>query len=115
MRYRALKELGYKDIPESWVKQGKDLTPEQWREFVVKDNLAYGEWDMDLLSAEYDMEEMIDWGLEIPDFAFKQEAVEDDYEIPDEIETDIVLGDLFEIGQHRLLCGDSTKSDDVRS
>lgn len=118
MRYRALKELGYKDIPESWVKQGKDLTPEQWREFVVKDNLAYGEWDMDLLSAEYDMEELSGWGLELPEEMFEKEQqdIQDDhYEIPEEVTTDIRPGDVFEIGPHRLMCGDATKQADVQA
>lgn len=64
MRYRALKELGYKEIPDTWVKKGKDLTPEQWREFVVKDNLAYGEWDMDMLSSLYDAETLESWGID---------------------------------------------------
>lgn len=113
MRFKALKELGYKDVPDEWVKRDSELTEAEKQRFIIADNVPFGEYDWDILANEWDKDDLIEWGLEIPDFAFKQEAVEDDYEIPDEIETDIVLGDLFEIGQHRLLCGDSTDSDSV--
>jgi hypothetical protein len=69
-----------------------------------------------MLVNDWDTEQLNDWGLDIPNFEPEQvlEAVEDDFEVPDGgIETDIVLGDLFEIGEHRLLCGDSTDSDSV--
>jgi DNA modification methylase len=115
MRFMALTQLGYKDVPDEWVKQGKDLTEAQWREFVIKDNVGFGEWDWEELNIEWNAQDLEDWGLDIPGFEVAPEAEEDDFEVPEGgIETDIVLGDLFEIGQHRLLCGDSTKSEDVK-
>jgi DNA modification methylase len=114
MRLKALNELGYKDIPDTWVKQAKDFNEYELKEFIIKDNVGFGEWDWDDLANNWDVEKLEEWGLDIPDFAVKDlEAEEDDYSIPDEIKTDIVLGDLFEIGEHRLLCGDSTCIDTV--
>jgi DNA modification methylase len=116
MRFKALQELKYKDIPSEWVKRAEELTEAEKRRFIIEDNVPFREWDWDTLANEWDQAELLEWGLDIPDFAInKVEAVEDDYEIPDEIKTDIVLGDLFEIGQHRLLCGDSTKIEEVEA
>ena len=109
MRLRACKAAGLKEVPAI---DCSDMTEEQQREFVIKDNVGFGEWNWEQIVADWP--EAVEWGLDIPDkFQIKPEATEDDYEIPDEIQTDIVLGDLFEIGEHRLLCGDSTDSDAV--
>ena len=111
MRLKACKEAGLKLVP---VIKASDLTPEQQAEFIVKDNVGFGEWDYELLLNAYDSADLEAWGLDLPELPENEiEAKEDDYEIPDELETDIVLGDLFEIGEHRLLCGDSTDSDAV--
>ena len=117
MRLKAITELGMKEIPDSWVKKATDLTEEEARRFIIADNVGFGEHDWEVLANEWNMDELTEWGLEIPDFVNKPEATEDDYEIPDEIKTDIVKGDLFELTAngitHRLLCGDSTNADDV--
>jgi len=112
MRLKALEHLG---IEETYIIKAKDLTDKQEQEFIIKDNVGYGEWDWDQLANEWDVEDLDDWGLDLPlDFVKELEAEEDDFAIPEGgIETDIVLGDLFEIGEHRLLCGDSTDSDSV--
>jgi DNA modification methylase len=112
MRLKACQEAGLTDVP---VVQAKDLTEEQKKEFIVKDNVGYGEWDWDDLANNWDVEQLTEWGLDIPNFEPEVlEAEEDDFAVPDGgTETDIVLGDLFEIGEHRLLCGDSTDSDQV--
>jgi len=112
MRLRACQEAGLKEVH---IIQADQLTEKQQREFIIKDNVGFGEWDWDDLANEWDTEELEDWGLDLPvDFAVEElEAEEDDYEMPNEIKTDIVLGDLIEIGEHRLLCGDSTDSEQV--
>ena len=112
MRYKACIEAGLKEI---FILKAEDLTEQQKDEFIVKDNVGFGEWDWDILANEWDTDKLQDWGLDLPlDVSVQElEAEEDDYEIPNEINTDIVLGDLFEIGEHRLLCGDSTDSDQV--
>jgi DNA modification methylase len=112
MRHKACIEAGLKEV---YIVQAKDLTELQKDEFIVKDNVGFGEWDWDILANEWDTEKLQDWGLDLPlDLSVQElEAEEDNYEIPNEINTDIVLGDLFEIGEHRLLCGDSTDSDQV--
>ena len=109
MRLKACIEVGLKEV---FIVKADDLTEQQKDEFIVKDNVGFGEWDWDILVNEWDTEKLQDWGLDLPlDLSVEElEAEEDNYEIPDEIETDIVLGDLFEIGEHRLLCGNSTDS-----
>jgi site-specific DNA-methyltransferase (adenine-specific) len=109
MRLKACKEAGLKEVP---VIKAETLTEEQQRKFISKDNVGFGEWDWEMLANEWDSEELEEWGLDIADnWKDETKAVEDNYEIPDEIETDIVLGDLIEIGEHRLLCGDSTQTE----
>lgn len=112
MRLKACIEVGLKEVPTI---QAKDLTEEQKKEFIIKDNIGFGEWNWDDLANEWNVEDLSNWGLDLPlDFGIPLEAEEDDFAVPEGgIETDIVLGDLFEIGEHRLLCGDSTDSDAV--
>ena len=112
MRLKACVEAGLVEVP---IIIADNLTKEQEKEFLIKDNVSGGEWDWDMLANEWNEVELIEWGLDIPlDFQTELEAEEDDFDVPDGgLETDIVLGDLFEIGEHRLLCGDSTDSDSV--
>jgi DNA modification methylase len=110
-RLKALKEIGAKEAP---VILADDWTAEQKEKFILYDNADVADWNWAELS-EWQKEELADWGEVEPGFkATVLEAEEDDFAVPDGgIETDIVLGDLFEIGEHRLLCGDSTDSDAV--
>ena len=110
MRLKACKEAGLKEIP---IIVADNLTEEQQREFLIKDNVSGGEWDWDMLANEWEVEQLDAWGLDVPiNLEVELEAEEDDFAIPEGgIETDIVLGDLFEIGEHRLICGDSTQTD----
>ena len=93
----------------------KNLTEETEREIVIRDNISNGDWDFDLLANDWDTQELEDCGLD--GFPFEEvtelEAEEDDYTEPDNIQVDVVLGDLIEIGEHRLLCGSATDTNDI--
>ena len=110
MRLKACIEAGLTDVPVKIA----TLTEQQKKEFIVKDNVGFGEWDWEALGNSYDFEQLEDWGLDIIDLNIEDTIIaaeEDDYEIPETITTDIVEGDLFEIGEHKLLCGSSTQTD----
>jgi DNA modification methylase len=111
-RVRELIKLGVKEVECVIV----DLNEDDEMELNIRLNANTGGWDWDTLANDWDVVDLEAWGLEIPQFDTVEEleASEDDYEVPEGgIETDIVIGDLFEIGEHRLLCGDSTDSDAV--
>ena len=66
MRLRALQDLGYKEIPDTWVKRAEELTEDEKRRFIIVDNVGYGEWDWDAIANAWDVDEVRDWGLDVP-------------------------------------------------
>jgi len=67
MRYRALLSLGYKEVPEEWVRKASELTDEEKQRFIIEDNVEFGEWDYDKLANEWDEKLLEEWGIDIPE------------------------------------------------
>ena len=115
MRFRALQELKM-PLKDEWVKVAESLTAEEQRRFIVEDNVGFGDWDWDILSSEYEKEELEDWGMDVDKWA-EDEVVEDEVvedEVPEVTENPVSkLGEVYKLGRHRLMCGDSTKIEDV--
>jgi len=116
-RLKALRELGFKDV--KILVPSRELTMEEFREALISDNGQFGEWDMEILSADFEPEELIDWGVPealIGDFtqAAPSDGLTDDDEVP-ELQADTITraGDVWLLGNHRLSCGDSTNATDV--
>ena len=57
--------LRWKDKPTAQIIKATDLSEDEQREFIIKDNVGYGEWDMDALANEWDAEELDDWGIDV--------------------------------------------------
>ena len=68
MRLKALQELGYTEIPDTWVRRAADLTDEEKQRFIIADNVGFGEWDWDTLANDWEVVDLQDWGLNIPKF-----------------------------------------------
>jgi DNA modification methylase len=116
MRLRAIQKLNYKDAPCVIL---KGLTAKKEREITIKDNGAWGQWDFDALANAWSDLPLKDWGVDIPaDWATDPtEPADAESQIDKAAELNkkwkVKTGDLFTIGDHRLLCGDSTKREDV--
>jgi len=120
MRLRACLDLGYAEVPCKVLPQETPVA--KLREYVIKDNESFGQNDWDILANEWDSEELKDWGMELmddwnaggEDEDEENEAVEDDFDEENEaVETRAKKGDVWLLGDHRLMCGDSTKKEDV--
>jgi len=95
-----------------------DLTLEQERELNIRLNQNTGDWDFDVLADNFDLDELMEFGFEEKDlkldlFEVEEEGLTDDDDIPEDVESVCKLGDLWKLGNHRLLCGDSTKKENI--
>ena len=125
-RYEALKSLGYTDVDVVFVDE-QDSNREKALNIAL--NKISGEWDFVKLADILDDLELDDFDisltgfddLELESFGIEEdltehepvEVVEDDYDEPDELEVTVQPGDIYILGNHRLMCGDSTKTEDV--
>lgn len=112
MRLKALKEIGYKEISDNWIKKASDLTEEEKKEFIIKDNVGFGEWEWDTLANEWDEEKLLEWGLDLPEVLEAVKEEEGDDTIP-ESSSISEMGDIYELNNHRVLCGSSCNIDDI--
>lgn len=96
------------------------LTEDEKKQFIIKDNNSFGDWDWNLLEEKWDSNILDDWGVDVPDDwnipeEKKEEIEEDDFTEEDaaNAETRVKDGEIWQLGEHRLMCGDSTKKEDV--
>lgn len=118
MRYHALKELGFDNVPCSVLPA--DTPIERLKTFVVLDNSSFGKWDWDKIANEWDADELTGWGVDLPIWE-ENPDIEADVEgatalddiVEDEVEENDIakrckFGDIWLLGSHKLMCGDST-------
>ena len=119
MRLRAYQELGWKQVPCCILPD--NMPVDKLREMVIQDNNPFGETDWNMIANEWDVEELKDWGVDLPadwdtsEAEEQKEAEEDDFsdEDAEKAEPRVKLGEIWQLGEHRLMCGDSTDADSV--
>jgi DNA modification methylase len=115
-RIKALKELGFSEVEV--LIPSRELTEEEYRRILIRDNLQAGEWDFEELANSFDAQELLDWGfpenlLPSQEGVINEPAGDDDEAPEAPAIPKTVRGDVYTIGNHRLMCGDSTLIDDV--
>jgi len=86
MRLKACKEAGLKEVP---IIKASELTEDEQRQFIIKDNVSGGEWDWEMLANEWDGEQLEEWGLDVPNWSAgvqQNEMTDDDVDITEEFD-----------------------------
>ena len=102
MRLKACKEAGLKEVH---ILKADDLTEAQQREFIVKDNVGFGEWDWDIIANEWDNEQLEDWGMEIVGF---DDGFEDEQEPKEDVDLSDKIEETFEV---IITCGNESEQE----
>ena len=119
MRYRAMKELKFKTAPCKVISASTSV--DDLKAYTIKDNSGFGDWDFDLLANDWDMSLLEDCAIDVPSFddimeEEPNEATEDDFdESTDKADSKVKFGEVWQLGEHRLMCGDSTDDKCVKS
>jgi DNA modification methylase len=112
-RVRIWEELGNETIPAVEI----DLTYEREKELNVRLNKNVGSWDMDMMANHFSVEELTDWGFQPEELFFQDDIITDgnipDDQVPEIKNARVSFGDIYQIGNHRIMCGDSTSEKDV--
>jgi len=114
-RLKILEEIKGADYVVDVRVPNREFTKEEFDEYLIRSNKNTGEWDWDMLANNFEMDNLKEWGFEDSEFGFGfDEETEGDDDVPEQPKESITLkGDLYELGEHRLLCGDSTVITDV--
>ena len=115
MRYRAMEELGYTSAP--CVVIPAETPVETLKAYTIIDNNGFGKYDWDMIANEWDADEVQGWGLDLPEdwggsASGGNDAKEDDFDESSVTESICQRGELWQLGEHRLMCGDSTSAED---
>ena len=111
-RLEAAKAVGMESLPCKVLPA--DTDPAKLREYAIKDNLPFGEDDWEVIASDWDTAELEEWGMSVPDkWKDNTTAEEDDFDPNSVKETVCKKGDIWQLGKHRLMCGDSTDASSV--
>lgn len=109
-RYKAAKAIGLKEVPTILL---PNLTEEREKEIIIRDNVENGDWDWDALANEWNASMLDSWGVDLPtDMKPQLEIIEDEAPEPP-TEPKSKLGEIYQLGEHRLMCGNATDAEQV--
>lgn len=115
-RYEAIKKLGYKEIPDNWLKKANELTDKEQLEFIIKDNRLAGEFDYDILTEFFETDDLLNWGFEEQELGLdkdgnyeKQDHNEPFYDTPEQLHPEqeyiLIICDKEEYDEARVVFG----------